>query len=397
MKKREAVGIFRHRQCRFVHQLADGEVRQQKTIELLPYQFWGFAAQHDLAPPEMGLQFVKRVFYLPPLVIEGGQFFGWRPEWIQDGSHQPVDRLSVGYALKLIVNDTNSYAFRFVPRILLGRIDDAPIRTIAQSFVYLESQVLAHSPEQVATASLGFGPQLETEEKSIRQTQHPGLQLGNHLLGQSDLAGGVASHPATQQHMRAILQKRDEAQLRISTRSPAGGGTPKLVFVLLGVGHIQGAAVQANQSPSSIPRPARLFRSDRYNYLLIQSPQGFRAQTGARLRNAALAGGPHGFLGLGQPLDAFQQAAQHFPIGRLHVQRQRDHVVHHQMRWQFSLPDAGLTSRSQNRIDFLPRNRSADHPKADVIRDSASGGQTGKSASHGAILSSCQTEYSIFS
>src|SRR5207248_2033355 len=40
--------------------------------------------------------------------------------------------------------------------------------------------------------------------------------------------------------------------------------------------------------------------------------------------------------------------------GRLHVQRQRDHVVHHQMRWQFSLPDAGLTSRSQNRIDFLP-------------------------------------------
>src|SRR5437016_9909555 len=91
MKKREAVGIFRNRQCRFVHQLTDGEVRQQKTIELLPYQFWGFAAQYDLAPPEMGLQFVKRVFYLPPLVIEGGQFFGRCPEWIQDGSHQPVE------------------------------------------------------------------------------------------------------------------------------------------------------------------------------------------------------------------------------------------------------------------------------------------------------------------
>ena len=45
------------------------------------------------------------------------------------------------------------------------------------------------------------------------------------------------------------------------------------------------------------------------------------------------AGGPHGFLGLSQPLDAFEQAAQHFPIGRLHVQRQRDHVVHHEMRW----------------------------------------------------------------
>src|SRR2546430_5610333 len=102
------------------------------------------------------------------------------------------------------------------------------------------------------------------------------------------------------------------SDLRISTGSPAGGGTPKLVLVLLGVGHIQGAAVQADHSPGSIPRPARLFRSDRYNDLLIQPPQGFRAQTRARLRNAALAGGPHGFLGLGQPLDAFQQAAQHF-------------------------------------------------------------------------------------
>ena len=79
MKKRESVRIFRDRQCRFVHQLTNGEVRQQKTIELLPYRFRGFAAQHDLAPPEMGLQFVERVFYLPPLVIERRQFFGWRP------------------------------------------------------------------------------------------------------------------------------------------------------------------------------------------------------------------------------------------------------------------------------------------------------------------------------
>src|ERR1700720_1919410 len=137
MKKRESVRIFRNRQRGFVHQLADGKVRQQKTIELLPYQFRGFAAQHDLTPSEMGLQFVKRVFYLPPLVIERSQFFGRRPERIKDGSHQSVDRFGVGYALKLIVNDTNSYAFRFVPRILLGRVDGAEIRAIAQSFVYL--------------------------------------------------------------------------------------------------------------------------------------------------------------------------------------------------------------------------------------------------------------------
>src|SRR5260370_8809742 len=275
MKKRESVRVFGNRQRRFVHQLTNGEVPQQKTIELLPYQFRGVAAQDDWTRREMGFQCVKRVFYPHPLVIERGQFFGRCPEWIKDGSPQPVDRFGVGYALELIVNDPNSYAFRFVPRILLGRIDGAEIRAIAESLVYLKSQVLAHSPEQVAIASLGFGPQRETKEKSIRQTQHPGLQLGNHLLGQSDLTGGVASHPATHQHMRPILHKCHEAQLRISTASPAGGGTPKLVFVLLGVGHIQGADVQADQSPGSIPPPPRLLRTDRYTYLLLHPPQRF--------------------------------------------------------------------------------------------------------------------------
>src|SRR2546429_5471074 len=39
--------------------------------------------------------------------------------------------------------------------------------------------------------------------------------------------------------------------------------SPKLVLVLLGVGHIQGAAVQADHSPGSIPRPDR--KSTRLN------------------------------------------------------------------------------------------------------------------------------------
>jgi hypothetical protein len=67
MEKRESVRIFRNRQSRFVHQLADGEVCQQKTIELLPYQFRGFAAQDNLTPPEMGLQFVKQLNHILPI------------------------------------------------------------------------------------------------------------------------------------------------------------------------------------------------------------------------------------------------------------------------------------------------------------------------------------------
>ncbi len=120
-----------------------------------------------------------------------------------------------------------------------------------------------------------------------------------------------------------------------------------------------------------------MLRGDRYDHLLIEPSQGLRAETRARLRDAGLARGPYGLTRLGKPLNAFEQAAQNFTIGGLHVQRQRDHVVHHQMRRQLSLPEAGFTGLGQNRIDFLSRNRSADHSQADVVRDAASGGQFG--------------------
>jgi hypothetical protein len=38
-------------------------------------------------------------------------------------------RFGLGYALELIVNDTNSQAFRVVPRIRLERVDGAELRT----------------------------------------------------------------------------------------------------------------------------------------------------------------------------------------------------------------------------------------------------------------------------
>src|SRR5947207_7172269 len=97
----------------------------------------GFCCAARSDAPGDGSSIRQTCFLSPPLVIERGQFFGRRPERIKDGSHQPVNRFGVGYALGLIVNDANSYAFRFVPRILLGRIDGAEIRAIAQSFVNL--------------------------------------------------------------------------------------------------------------------------------------------------------------------------------------------------------------------------------------------------------------------
>ena len=193
---------------------------------------------------------------------------------------------------------------------------------------------------------------------TIVKLLHPGLQLGDHLLGQTDLAGGVASHPATQQYMRFILQKRDEAQLRISARSPAGGWTPKLVFVLLGVGDIQRAALQADQSPVRYRAP-RVFSEAigtttcSYSRRKGSAPRRDRACETPLLPVARTVS--PGLVSHWMP-----SSKQRFPTGRLHVEHQHDHVVHHE---QFSLSDAGLASQGQDRIDPLSRNRSIDPPQ----------------------------------
>jgi len=44
MEKRKPVWVFGNGQSCFVHQLADGEVCQQKPVELLLNQFRAFAA-----------------------------------------------------------------------------------------------------------------------------------------------------------------------------------------------------------------------------------------------------------------------------------------------------------------------------------------------------------------
>jgi hypothetical protein len=83
-----------------------------------------------------------------------------------------------------------------------------------------------------------------------------------------------------------------------------------------------------------------------------------------------------------QPLDAIQQAAQHLAIGGLHVQRQRDHVVDHNMRRQIALTDTGLPGRRQNRVNLAHREGFGDHTKADVIGDPAATGKSRNGTCH---------------
>jgi hypothetical protein len=56
----QPVGILIGAQRGFVHETADGEMRHQQAIELLPYQIRGLTAQDDICSPQVSLEFIER-------------------------------------------------------------------------------------------------------------------------------------------------------------------------------------------------------------------------------------------------------------------------------------------------------------------------------------------------
>jgi len=69
MEEGQAVGILSGAQGGFVHETADGEMRQHQSIELLPYQIRRLTAQDDMRPPQMSLEFVEQQGDIMPINI----------------------------------------------------------------------------------------------------------------------------------------------------------------------------------------------------------------------------------------------------------------------------------------------------------------------------------------
>ena len=90
MEEGEPVRIAIILQRRLMHQTADGEVGHHQAVELLPYQIGSFAAQHDLSPAQMSLEFIESIFYFPALMIKGCQFRGLRFR-VKDSRCEPID------------------------------------------------------------------------------------------------------------------------------------------------------------------------------------------------------------------------------------------------------------------------------------------------------------------
>ena len=55
-----------------MHQRAERKVREKKAPDFLPHEVRRFAAQDAPCATQMRLQFIKRGFDFPPLMIEAG-------------------------------------------------------------------------------------------------------------------------------------------------------------------------------------------------------------------------------------------------------------------------------------------------------------------------------------
>ena len=119
----------------------------------------------------------------------------------------------------------------------------------------------------------------------------------------------------------------------------------------------------------------------------MQLLQRFPAQPRAGLRYARLARHLDLHRRAHQPLHPLQQAAQHLAIRKLHVKRQRDHVVDHKMGWQIALALAAAARCRQHRIDLLALERPGDDAKAYIVRDPAARRQFRRRARHPSLLS----------
>ena len=382
VNKRQPIGVLIGFDGRFMHQAANGEVGHHETVELLTDQIGCLAPKDNPRAPQVGLEFIQCRFNLPTFMIEGGQLMCWSQLGIEDRCDQSINGLGPGYPFQPILDDSDDHAVGFVPAVPFGGVNPAQIGAIGQASLARQPQVLPDPPEQLSTRRPCLVPKLESKELPIREAQHPMVQPREHSLGQGNLSRAITSHLAAKQHVGAAFHQRDESDLRISTLAPLCPRTPEGIFVGPLIGYIQGAAVQAHHMPTTIPRSLGCLYGNGSDHFVVQSPQRLHPQSGPRLRNPRLPGHLDPDAGMHQPLNPFQETTQYLPIGALHIEHQRNHVVDHDVCRQVSLANTLPVGCGQYRLHRRQRKGLGDYSEADVIRDPAPLGEFCKRACH---------------
>ena len=87
------------------HQPAQRQVDEQQSIEFLFGQVGTVGAQHQPLARQRDLQFRKRAFFLPTLMIQGGQFRRRRLGRIEQGGDQTIQRFGIRNPVEAILDD----------------------------------------------------------------------------------------------------------------------------------------------------------------------------------------------------------------------------------------------------------------------------------------------------
>ena len=236
----------------------------------------------------------------------------------------------------------------------------------------------SHRPAACRTAAAGsscpatagrprWRARLRSTGRSRRKSGRPdttsrGAGAARTALGEGGLARGV--RPASRvakQHVGAVLDQGDEPKLRVGARCP---GSPPGARTLW--------RCPASSATSSV-LPSRLTSRHRP----VPGASGPWAGDGVdHLRRAVAAAaasppacGPGRCPTCRPPspersgprshCTPFEQTTQHLPVGRLHVQRQGDHVVDHHVGRQVPLPPARGARGRQHRCGPSPGERSS--------------------------------------
>jgi len=253
--------------------------------------------------------------------------------------------------------------------ILVRGINTAQRRSVCQTFLRRQTHILLNPPQEISAAGPRLIPQIKSEEKAIRQTQHPRAQVLNSPLSKLQFSRPVASHLSAKQHMGPIFHHRDKSQLGKGTLASARCRASESLSAHLFIGHIHGAPIQTHQMPSSIPGPFCLLCGDGPDQVVMQALQGLHPQSCTGLRNTRFARNFDSDPRVQQPLNSFQQTAHYLPVGGLHVEDQHNHVINYNVGWQVPLTNAVFACTGQNRFHFLEGKRLSQHPKAHIISD----------------------------
>src|SRR6266568_5394066 len=190
-----------------MHQTSDGEVCHHQTVELLSHQVWGLTAQHYFGATQMGLEFVQRSLYFPPLMIQRSQFCSRSSFVIKDCREQAVDGFRTLNPFQPILYDSDDNSIFLVSLVFWGPIDSGQVRAVRKLFFAWETEVCLYSPEQIGACATCLFPQLKSVEVPVRKAQHSFAQRRQHLLGKGDLPGFVASNTGTEQDVCSVLDQ----------------------------------------------------------------------------------------------------------------------------------------------------------------------------------------------